>query len=201
MSYATGNYVLTIQQAYGRAAGCRDKSRSILLTRIMRHMGDAFRLLLPIAASVSLAGCVHPDQVVNENGPVLFNTTDQFARFAVLWKDAQDKAGTSASATNTAVTPNAATGIVTPDQIAANKALLDAGMTLIYTSCNDFFTREGARQQGFSVAQGLTGVIAPTVTGALGLVPSAGISILLVGRGEYYVGYQHRRFEFSLRLG
>jgi hypothetical protein len=44
---------------------------------------------------------------------------------------------------------NAATGIVTPDQIAANKALLDAGMTLIYASCNDFFTREGARHKDF----------------------------------------------------
>ncbi len=133
------------------------------------------RGLVAILLPLILSACFHADLVMDKNGPVDVEKApadSQTRQFAQLWTDAKSAAQAVVDGNN---------GLVTPQEVAANRRLLDAGMALVYNSCNDFFISEGRWQQGLNFSKDLTGALVPNLGGALSLIPSAGISQPMVG--------------------
>jgi hypothetical protein len=146
---------------------------------------DIRRILL-LSLPFVVAACVRPTPIMDMSGPTLDMQNappgTQLNNFAIAWQNARDAAAEAGRIPSGGVpTQDQIIGRLSPKEIVTNRILLKNGLSLVYDACNDFFQKEGYRQQQLDYSGKLTGVIVPPLTGALGLVPSAGIATPLVG--------------------
>jgi hypothetical protein len=149
----------------------------------IRAMRFLTRFLTAGLLPLCLAGCVKAELVMNRDGPIVPKSAAadaQTSQFKELWRTAQTAAMIGSA--NDANDPSGRSDVpVTPTEVAANRRLLIAGMALVYNGCNDFFIKEGERQEAYAFSKDLTGALVPNLSGALGLVPSAGVAVPIVG--------------------